>query len=140
MGRDVDSAAAFRTALELNSSFGEAYSNFGTLLWMGGAQEEGFRMLAEAVLKNPSDETGWLNFFDAGYELGSYQAMVNVIECAGPIPTVLSAAIDVHHAICLTKAGDFKDAHDLLERHLQKYPDDEDARIVMGEVKNMLGL
>lgn len=137
-GREMEAVQAFRKSVEHNRSYGEAYSNFGAVLWAGGAKDEAFSLLVEAVIKNPWDEVGWLNFFNAGYERGAYQDMANIIEHVGKTSAAYVDVLNLHHAICLTRMGRYADARAEIRGYLDMNPNDEEAKLILAEAEYLI--
>lgn len=137
-GKTIDAAKAFRAAIEYNQSFGEAYANFGAVLWAGGVRDEAFTMMCEGVLRNPLAEAAWMNFLDAGYELGLYEQMERIIAYIREQETFYSDTLDLHRAVLFVKMGRFEDAEKQVRGYLTSYPDDEEGKRILETVVDLL--
>lgn len=133
-----EACLAFRTAIEKNHYYSEAYSNFGSLLWASGSKQEGFVLFTEAALKNPFNETAWLNFFDAGYELGLYQDMEVIVDHVRKTSRAFFDVLTLHHSICRIKQGKVNDAILELTEYLAEHPEDADAKQILEDAKELL--
>ncbi|EKD42599.1 MAG: Methyltransferase type 11 [uncultured bacterium] len=130
-----EAGMAFRGAVEINREFGEPYGNLGTLLWGLNKQREGFFLITEALLKNPYSISTQLNFFDAGYELREFSGMAKVIESV--LPKVNEFPEFRHHlAICYQRTGRSQDAVSVLQKILNEFPGDEEARNILNSMQS----
>ncbi len=126
-GRVGDAGRAFSKAAELDREFSDPYGNLGVLMWKAGQRREAFLLFAESLLKNPSNISASLNFFDAGYELEEHAAMAKVLEQI--ISEVVACPEHRHHlAICYQKMGKTKEALAVLQKILDLSPEDQEAR------------
>ncbi|MBX7148477.1 hypothetical protein K1X76_05280 [bacterium] len=115
----------FREAVEMERNFSEPYSNLGALLWKAGKQREAFLLFCEALIKNPYSQTAQMNFFDAGYELCEYKAILTIIDHVACDETPIE--FDHHRAICHFKLGERDKALGIVNTILEKNPVDTEA-------------
>lgn len=122
----AEAGKAFREAVGLMASFGEPYSNLGTLLWQHGQKRNAFLLFAEGLIKNPHSIPCQLNFLDAGHEMQEYKAMITVLETV--LPETPDCVEFKHHlAIAYHRTGETEKALRCLNEILSADPADAEA-------------
>ncbi|MBF0492091.1 MAG: hypothetical protein HQM15_04870 [Deltaproteobacteria bacterium] len=136
-GNISEAGKAFGKALALLPEYSEPYANLGTLLWQLGQQKEAFVLFVEALLRNPYNVAAQLNFFDAGRETENFDGMIKVVE---KILEMDPECLEFYPILAFSyhRSGQAGKAIDILNNFLAKYPQEEEARLLLEHIKSHL--
>lgn len=123
---------------EMTELRARSLTSIGMIYQRQGLLDDAEQSFLEATRADSLEASAWLNLGLLRFQRGSYEAAATTLERAHELLPEESQVTRIL-ATCLLESGRAGHASTLLETHLQRYPDDAEMWLQLGEIESRRG-